>query len=90
MRTGQVADRLDKQAVARGREFAQAHCVIAVPGHAEFQRAAEWTADSALKLRAGDALHLAIAVSLGVGGMLCLNAAMAQAARTLGITVVTL
>jgi predicted nucleic acid-binding protein len=89
VRTGQVAGPLARQAVARVREFAQTHCVIAVPGHAEFQRAAELSADPMLNLRAGDALHLAIAASLGVSGLLCLDAAMAEAARGLGIQTIT-
>lgn len=88
VRMGQVSGPLARQAVARVREFAQAHCVIAVPGHAEFQRAAELTADPTLNLRAGDALHLAIAASLGASGMLCLDAAMAEAARAMGIGIV--
>ena len=42
-----------------------------------------------MKLRAGDALHLAIAASLGGLGILCLDDAMIESAKALGMTVVT-
>jgi hypothetical protein len=38
-------------------------------------------------LRAGDALHLAIAEGLNAGTLLCLDEAMAQGARALGMKV---
>jgi len=40
-----------------------------------------------LKLRAGDALHLAIAESLNTHGLLCLDQAMIKSAKALGMTV---
>jgi predicted transcriptional regulator YheO len=42
-----------------------------------------------LKLRAGDALHLAIAASLSAKGILCLDDAMIESARSLGMNAVT-
>jgi len=42
-----------------------------------------------LKLRAGDALHLAIAESLSAQGILCLDDAMIEGAKSLGMNVVT-
>jgi predicted nucleic acid-binding protein len=89
VRTGQTAASLAKQAAARARGFAQTHCRIAVPGREEFRRAAELAGDQNLKLRAGDALHLAIAGSLNVRGILCLDDAMIEGARSLGMAVVT-
>ena len=88
VRTGQTAANLAKQANARVREFAQQHCTVAVPSRAEFRRAAELAGDGALKLRAGDALHLAIAANLNVKGILCLDDAMTNSARLLGMSVV--
>jgi len=88
-RTGQVAANLVKQATARVRQFAQKHCTVAVPGREEFRRAAELAGDNALKLRAGDALHLAIATSLNAQGILCLDDAMIESARSLGMNVIT-
>lgn len=89
VRTGQMAVNLARQATTRVHEFAQKHCVVATPGRDEFRRAAELVGDGALKLRAGDALHLAIADSLSARGILCLDEAMIENAKTLGMNVVT-
>lgn len=89
VRTGQVAPNLAKQSTARVHEFAQKHCTVAVPGREEFRRAAELAGDGTLKLRAGDALHLAIAESLSAQGILCLDDAMIESAKSLGMKVVT-
>ena len=89
VRTGETAANLAKQANARVREFARQHCTVAVPGRAEFRRAAELAGDGTLKLRAGDALHLAIAARLSVQGILCLDVAMVESAKSLGMNVVT-
>lgn len=89
VRTGQAAANLAKQATARVREFAQKHCTVAVPGREEFRRAADLAGDGALKLRAGDALHLAIAASLGAQGIFCLDDSMIESAKSLGMNVVT-
>lgn len=88
VRTGQTAANLAKQAKARVNEFARKHCTIAIPGREEFRRAAELAGDDALKLRAGDALHLAIASSLSAQGILCLDDAMIASAKSLGMNVV--
>ena len=89
VRTGQATPGLAKQAVARAREFAGTHCTVAVPGREQFRRAAELAGNAASKLRAGDPLHLAIAENLSARGILCLDDAMIQGARSLGIGVVT-
>ncbi len=89
VRTGHAAANLAKQAIARVQKFAQKHCTVAVPGREEFRRAAELAGDDALKLRAGDALHLAIAASLSAQAILCLDNAMIESAKLLGMTVVT-
>jgi hypothetical protein len=87
LRTGQATASLVKQAAARMREFTRRHCTIAVPGREHFRRAAELAGDVALKLRAGDALHLAIAESLNTQAILCLDQAMIESAKSLGLTV---
>jgi hypothetical protein len=89
VRTGQAAASLAKQATARVREFARKHCAVGVPGREEFRRAGELAGQGTLKLRAGDALHLAIAESLSAQGILCLDDAMIESARALGVRVVT-
>lgn len=87
LRTGQATAKLAKQSTARMREFSEEHCTIAVPGRENFRRAAELAGDNALKLRAGDALHLAIAESLNTQVILCLDHAMIESAKLLGMAV---
>jgi len=89
VRTGQVTAKLAKQATARVYEFARKHCTVAVPGRGEFRRAADLAGNNTLKLRAGDALHLTIAASLSAQGVLCLDDAMIESAKSLGMNVVT-
>lgn len=87
VRTGEIAPALAKQARTRFLDFAERHCSIAVPQRAEFRRAAELAGDAGLKLRAGDALHLAIAQASKAEGILCLDESMAASARTMGLNV---
>jgi len=89
VRTGQMAANLARQATRRVHEFARKHCAVAAPGREEFRRAAELAGDVVLKLRAGDALHLAIADGLSARVILCLDDAMIESARALGMNVVT-
>ena len=89
VRTGEIAAAMAKQARARFLAFAQDHCSIAVPQRAEFRRAAELAGDTNLKLRAGDALHLAIAEASKVQGILCLDETMSAGAKKMGLDVVS-
>jgi len=90
LRVGQATAKLVKQATARMRAFTQKHCTIAVPGREDFRRATELASDDALRLRAGDALHLAIAESLNTRVILCLDQAMIESAKSLRMTVASL
>jgi predicted nucleic acid-binding protein len=90
MRTGEIDPGIAKQARTRVLRFAQEHCSIAVPQRAEFRRAAQLASDPDLKLRAGDALHLAIAEASKARGILCLGETMAFGAREIGLEVVSL
>jgi len=89
VRTGEIASATAKQARARFLDFAQDHCSVAVPQRAEFRRAAELAGDVNLKLRAGDALHLAIAQASKVQGILCLDETMGASAKMIGLNVVS-
>lgn len=89
VRTGKIGPTMAKQARARFLEFARDHCSIAVPQRAEFRRAAELAADVNLRLRAGDALHLAIAEASKVRGILCLDETMGAGAKGIGLDVVS-
>ena len=88
VRTGEIASAMARKATARFLDFAQNHCSIAIPQRAEFRRAAELAGDPDLKLRAGDALHLAIAEASKVRGILCFDEKMAAGAKTIGLNVV--
>ena len=90
VRTGQIGGAMARQAMTRFLDFAQEHCSIAAPQRAEFRRAAALSGQVALKLRAGDALHLAIAEASNVQGVLCLDETMIDGARAIGMRVVTL
>jgi len=90
VRTGQIEGAIARQAMARFLDFAQKHCSIAAPQRAEFRRAAELAGDVGLKLRAGDALHLAIAEASNVQGVLCLDEMMGDGAKAIGLRVVTI
>jgi len=90
VRMGVVASSLMKQANTRVHEFAQKNCTVATPGRDEFRRAAELAGDSTLKVRAGDALHLAIVLSLNAQAILCLDDPMTESAKLLGINAVAL
>ncbi len=89
VRTGEIAAAMAKQARGRFLDFSQDHCSIAVPQRAEFRLAAELAGDVNLKLRAGDALHLAIAQASKVQGILCLDETMGAVARKIGLNVVS-
>ena len=89
VRTGEIASATAKQARARFLDFAQDHCSVAVPQRAEFRRAAELAGEVNLKLRAGDALHLAIAQASKVQGILCLDETMGASAKMIGLNVVS-
>lgn len=89
VRTGEIALALAKQARTRFLDFAEDHCLIAVPQRREFRRAAQLAGDVSLKLRAGDALHLAIAEASKAEGILCLDETMAAGAKTIGLNLVS-
>lgn len=89
VRTRETTQVIAKEAQRRVREFAQEHCLVAVPGRDDFRRAAEWAADATLKVRAGDALHLSIAKTLGVEALLCLDDSMTESAKALDMKVVS-
>lgn len=87
VRTGQTTATLAAEATEHLNDFADRYCLMAVPGTSEFHRAATWAGDSGLNLRAGDALHLAIAANLGARAILCLDAAMIRGAKAVGLNV---
>ncbi|MGQ0656329.1 MAG: type II toxin-antitoxin system VapC family toxin [Betaproteobacteria bacterium] len=89
IRTGQIGAGLAEQAWQRFSDFADKHCVVAVPTRAEFRRAGELARDAMLDLRAGDAVHLAIAEAVQVDALLTLDKAMVESAKAIGLNAVT-
>jgi predicted nucleic acid-binding protein len=89
-RSGQATASLVKRATKRMYEFAQEHCTVAIPGGENFRRAVVLASDRRLKLRAGDALHLAIAESLNAEVILCLDHVLIESAESLGMNVARL
>ncbi len=87
VRTRQTSAQTARQAVVKLEAFVRDHCQVALPDRATFRRAAELASSPKPALRAGDALHLAIALELNAGSLLCLDDAMAAVARTLGLRV---
>lgn len=90
IRTGQIGAALAEQAWDRFVEFAEKHCLVAVPNRAQFRRAAELAREAALDIRAGDAVHLAIAEAVQVDGLLSLDKAMLETAKGIGLRTVSL
>lgn len=87
---GEITPALAKQARTRFLDYVQSHCSIALPQRAEFRRAAELAGDAAKKLRAGDALHLAIAEACKADAVFCLDEAMAAAAKDSGFSLIAI
>jgi predicted nucleic acid-binding protein len=87
VRTGQTSAHTARQAGVRLEAFVRQHCQVVLPDRTAFHRAAELARNPQPALRAGDALHLAIAQSLNAGSLLCLDDAMVAVARSLGLQV---
>lgn len=90
VRTGVVSAGLGREAIAHVQAFVEEHCTVATPRREEFRRAARLVSDGRGGLRAGDALHIAIAESLDAKSMLCLDATLTSNARAVGIDTVQL
>ena len=88
VRAGSVTAKVARDAIEQAHAFVRAHCTVATPRQEEFHRAAELAGDSATGLRAGDALHLAIAEGLDADTILCFDDALARGAQALGMTLV--
>ena len=89
VRSRSVTAKLASDAIEQAHSFVRAYCTLATPRQEEFHRASELAGDSSKGLRAGDALHLAIAEGMNAQMILCFDDALAKGARTLGMTVVS-
>lgn len=89
IRTGRIDAGLAEDAWARFNDFADKHCVIAVPTRAEFRRAGALALEAELDLRAGDAIHLAIAEAVQVNALLTLDKGMIESAKAIGLNAIS-
>ena len=89
LRTGQIDELVAAQAWGGLVDFAEAHCLIATPGRAQFQTAVEMARRAGSNLRAGDALHLAIAEAVA-DELLTVDNTMLEAARRIPLKTVSL
>lgn len=86
VRRGDIDARLHREGLAQLRRFVAARLQVEAPIAADFERAAVWLEDYSSGLRAGDALHLSIAVR--VGAVLCsADTTLLAAAARLGIAI---
>lgn len=85
VRTGAFSVAERSEAAAGWREWRQSLSILDVEAHA-FETAARFAARAELGLRAGDALHLAVAAAADCT-IVTLDGRMANAAEELGLTV---
>lgn len=88
VRMGALAETIARRATVRCERFARSNCTVFIPQSEDFRRAAQLCAKPGLKLRAGDALHLAIVEGSLVKTLLSLDLTLCESARGLKIDVV--
>lgn len=87
-RTGQISGSLAGQAWAALVDFTEDRCLIAHAGRGDFRKAAEMARHGSHNLRAGDALHIAIAEAIA-DRLLTLDGAMLEAAKQIDLPTIT-
>jgi uncharacterized protein len=73
------------RAIAAFRALAERSVTLLPIGARDFARANDLMLDYPLGLRAGDALHVAVALNAGAGCLVTLDVTMARAAESLGL-----
>jgi len=85
-RRGDIDARLHREGLAQLRRIVAARLQVETPNAVDFERAVVWLEDYSSGLRAGDALHLSIAVR--VGAALCsADTTLLAAAARFGIAI---
>jgi predicted nucleic acid-binding protein len=85
--TGQLTPTQAENARAAFHSFAQGGLRLVAVSRAAFREAADLASDRASGLRAGDALHLAVAREIGARSIATLDEAMGDNARRIGLGV---
>lgn len=89
VRGGRIDDAYAGEVRARFEKLVPGTFRILSPTVADFSLARQWLADPARGLRAGDALHLAVASNNAAGEIFTFDKNMLRAGRDLGLTVST-
>ena len=85
VRTGNLEPAAAREAGSRFEAMIEESFIVLLPDRDDFDRAREWLSRFETGLRAGDALHLAIANNRGAAAIHCLDKVMIAAGTTLGL-----
>ncbi len=85
VRMGGLAEAVALLAIGQFDEMVASSCQVLVPGAADYELAKGYVENFATKLRAGDALHLAIASNHGATMLCTLDEGLLAAARLMQI-----
>ena len=89
VRTGRITKAFAEEVTVRFERLLPGTFRILLPNAADFTLARRWLADPALGLRAGDALHLAVAGNNDAREVFTFDKNMLRAGRDLGLSVST-
>ena len=85
VRTRTISEGSARLAIAACMSMVERGLVVLPITERDYERAAEIMLEFTLGLRAGDALHIAVALGAGAGCLATLDRKMARAAETLGL-----
>ena len=85
VRMGKLDAAAARKAGSRFEAMVEESFVVLLPGRDDFDRAREWLTHFETGLRAGDALHLAIASNLSADAIYSLDKSMVAAGQALGL-----
>jgi predicted nucleic acid-binding protein len=85
VRTGQLDADIARESVQAFRQLADESLTVLVPEKADFRRSGQYLERFDLGLRAGDALHLAVAANHGAKVMYSLDRKLVEISRALKI-----
>ena len=89
VRTGRITQAFAAEVTVRFEQLMPGTFRILLPSAADFTLARQWLADPARGLRAGDALHLAVAGNNDARALFTFDKNMLRAGRDLGLTMST-
>ncbi len=87
VRMGNLDNAAAREAGSRFEQMVEESFVILLPDRGDYDRAKDWLTRFETGLRAGDALHLAVASNHGASAIYSLDKLMISAGKTLGLPV---